>query len=247
MNWWDEAVARSPRIRPALLKAFLLALVNSAALFCTTLLFAVVGENSGEDNSGGGPDSAAVAEGIRIENLYVMESVGKAPEARPLGCHFDRVGSLYGFGSGKATVGEGQDGLKGAEKVRGAMTARAKDHVLKGLVLVGRVDRVRFDTQGQENNETLAMERVDWFGRWWAPRELRGIEGLEAAVDGAARIAAGPLDPPSEEECPKEVALECDADERERHRSVEIFACWAPKLGLAQENGRRDGANGQGV
>lgn len=267
-------MARSPRIKPAFLKAFVVAFVNSTAVLCTALLVAAMGQDGGMGPSktvtpstpetvtpppadtGASPPadtgaprpadtgasrpadtatpSPAVTPGVRFENLYVVESGGQASEAWPLGCHFHTAGSVYPFGLGKAELERGEEGenaVNSAAEVKRTMMAVARDHVLVALVLVGRVDRVPFDAHGEGQNMTLAMKRIEWF-REWALEEMHGeVDGIGTAVGGAARIPAGPLDLPSKEDCPGEKNLECDAPERQRHRSVDVFACWVPKPG----------------
>lgn len=250
---------RAPRIKPAHLKASLAGFVASTAVLCAALLFAAVRQDTGKKLTGPptppsvetgpstsasterpsseetGPSASAsterppsvVAEWRGIENLYVVEAHVGAPAAWPFGCNFQEVGSVYGFALGKHEL-EGEDPLKTAKEVRLQMSAMARGHVLKGLVLVGRVDRIPFDAQGKGRNKALALARVESF-RDWAFEELKGIEGSATAVSGAASVAAGPLDLPSEEDCPDEEGVECDASERRHHRSVDIFACWAPK------------------
>ena len=238
-------MARSRRIKPAYLKAFVVAFVNSAAVLCTALLVAAMSQDNGTDASETSTNTPSVTPGTRVENLYVLQSAVDATRTLPLACNFQDVGPIFSFGPGVPELEKVEntnetrpDALGRVEKVRRTMNALAENHVLKDLVLVGRVDRMPLDPWRERKNETLAMERVEWF-RDWALRELQGIEGLETAVGRALIIRAGPLDLPSENDCPDKAGVECDAPERQRHRSVDVFACWVPKTGA---EGMRNGA-----
>ena len=226
------------RVEP-LVATFVAAALLSIVLLSSTLLL------SASDKSGHGgsettlPDQVAPTARFIADRLYFASTVNTG-EAFPHACNFVDVGSVYSFVSGRAefekdseTGRPREDIRKRLEQMRRTMASLASGNVLKGLVMVGRVDRVPFNTRSDRTNETLAWDRVEWFEEW-ALGELKEVEGIELALERALRVQSGPLDVPSAEDCPGD-KLECDAPERRRHRSVDIFACWVPKPATPDE------------
>ena len=226
-----DSVAPMRRVEP-LVATFVAAALLSIILLSSTLLLAASAKNRSLEDHPKVPDQVAPSVRFIAEKLYFASTVNTA-EAFPHTCNFADVGSVYSFVSGRAELErDRQTGrtrgeiLERLEQIRRKMASLASGHVLKGLVLVGRVDRVPFNAQSEGTNKELAWDRVDWFEEW-ALGELKEIDGIEVAVERALRVQSDPLDVPSAEECPGD-KLESDAPERRRHRSVDVFACWVP-------------------
>lgn len=213
---------------------FVAAFLGSAGAFLATLLLAtaVRGLNNEArtetDLSHNGQNN-----GVQCPDVEEPKSTTSLPgelatEKPTPACDLEQVGSVYGFVTGRAKIDKNDtEAQQTVTRMKEAMIQRADGHTLMALVLVGRVDRVQFGPCKSGSNQTLAMDRAQWF-KDFAREHLTQIDGIQAALGQAVMAAAGPLEVPTEHDC-SGGGLECDAEARKRQRRVDVFACWAPK------------------
>ena len=93
------------------------------------------------------------------------------------------------------------------------------NHILQQLILIGRVDKTRLRWGKRHfygSNEGLAQARAKWLLDEMKARLPEQAGNLEQAT---ILLSAGPL----------HVGQEVSDDEREKDRTVEVYACWTPK------------------
>ncbi len=143
--------------------------------------------------------------------------------AGPRTCLFERVGKVTGFKPGCHMCDESDKcscALDGWSELEGALRRRGAR--LSQLLLIGRADRIPFDSPRYGGNSGLAQARAAWLHE-----KLRHID---SSVDQdvfdkrTILLASGPLNVPCDD-------TECKHDQSQRRedRSVEVFACWGPK------------------